>query len=255
MERHSFVNLINVVHAELQLIERMAEVPGSLRSAIQLAEAASRAFKEARVARRHIAELARFGDLITADVEDAMRGAGELAEDEGVVEARAILNGVLWDAHLRVQEVIARHETPRPVRLYLREELAGQASKRGIAFACDEQELALPDGFHRVIEARGEGSVFPITELRITGQESLTVDLCGEAPEERIAVMTQNLRPSELQVALERGGRAFYSIALLHYLSLPGKGVTVEHSGTSFCASATFTHPGARNIQADRSTT
>jgi len=128
IERHSFVNLINVVHAELQLIERMAEAPGSLRSAIHLAEAASRAFKESRVARRHLEEFARFAELIESDVEESMRSAGELAHDEGVVEARSILSGVLEDAHLRVQEVVARHRIARPTRTFTRDELAAAAT-------------------------------------------------------------------------------------------------------------------------------
>ena len=123
LERHSYVNLINVVHAELQLVERMIERPGSLRSAIHLAEAASRAYKEKRVARRHLHELAQFADLVEGDLGEALEEAGTAADEEDVTEAVKILRDVLPDAHLRVQEVIARHELLRPVRLRLQDEL------------------------------------------------------------------------------------------------------------------------------------
>ena len=76
MERHGYINLINVVHAELQLVERMVEAPGSLRSAIHICEAAGRAYRESRVASRHLAEFARFYRLIRSDVEDTLQAAG-----------------------------------------------------------------------------------------------------------------------------------------------------------------------------------
>ena len=123
LERHSYVNLINVVHAELQLVERMIERPGSLRSAIHLAEAASRGYKEKRVARRHLWELAQFADLVESDLSEALEEAGTAATEDDVTEAVSILRDVLPDAHLRVQEVIARHELPRPVTSRLPDEL------------------------------------------------------------------------------------------------------------------------------------
>ncbi|MFW6312485.1 MAG: hypothetical protein ACOC2N_01205, partial [Spirochaetota bacterium] len=118
LERHSYVNLINVIHAELQLVERMIEAPGALRSTIHLAEAASRAFKEPRVARRHLGELVRFGELVESDLAEALAEAGEKADADDVREAASILHEVLPDAQLRVQEVIARHRLPRPAVEY-----------------------------------------------------------------------------------------------------------------------------------------
>jgi hypothetical protein len=238
IERHSFVNLVNVVHAELQLIERMAEIPGALRSAIHLAEAASRAFKEPRVARRHLDELTRFAELIESDVEDAMRSAGELASDEGVVEARSILAGVLEDANLRVQEVIARHAIERPLRAFDREELISAAGE--ITLACESDTVHLPAGFERILRAGDSASVLTIREVRITGSESITVDLCGSGPTENLEVVGQGLRPGELQRELERSGPALRSILLLAYLGLPESQLIVEEDDGSFCAGLTF---------------
>ena len=238
IERHSFVNLINVVHAELQLIERMAEAPGSLRSAIHLAEAASRAFKEARVARRHLVELSDFARLVESDVDEALRLAGDLAEDEGVTEACAILRGVLGDAHLRVQEVVARHAITHPSRTYGAGELISIAEEAGIAFDGDADEYALPIGFERLLTRISPDGKVVITEVRVTGADPVTVDLCGTAGQSDLAPLGANLRAGELQKAGETGGNGLKAVMLLHYLALPRDRVLVEHDDAAFCASA-----------------
>lgn len=223
LERHSYVNLLNVIHAELQLVERMNDAPGSLRSAIHLSEAASRAFKEGRVAQRHLEELVRYASLIEGDLRDALSDAGEV-DDEDVREAVAILLDVLPDAHLRVQEVVARHRVPRPVHETPAREFADRLRDVGVQVnvAAGRDVLHLAVGIEQSLAwlaAEGDGSA--VQEVEVEGDESLRLLVSGRVPRGSFDPLVQNLRPSELHGMITSGRTVLRGMMLLSYCTVP----------------------------------
>lgn len=225
LERHSYVNLINVIHAELQLVERMIDAPGALRSTIHLAEAASRAFKEPRVARRHLGELVRFGELVASDLAEVLAEAGQKADADDVREAASILLEVLPDANLRVQEVIARHRLPRPAVEYRVDELTQllASSDTSLSVSAENETVWLPIGTGRVmsaITAGGDGSC-TVTEAGVQQHSSTIVRLHGTGSADYLAPLTQHLRPSELHAVLAESGQPLRGMIQLAYFTVP----------------------------------
>lgn len=233
LERHSYVNLINVVHAELQLVERMIDAPGSLRSAINLAEAASRAFKEVRVTRRHLHELVRFADLIESDLHEMLEEAGAAGEEDDVREAAAILLDVLPDAHLRVQEVISRHGVRRPPREYEWSTLETLVGERGgeIDREGDGRRLTLPEGLeHALRQAVSAERPTRVERVRIDAGEPVRVTMNGVAAHGSLDPLLRRLRPSELHGEIATAGATLRGIALLCYYTAPDGAVLLERS-------------------------
>ncbi len=235
-ERHSYVNLINVVHAELQLIERMIGAPGALRSAIHLAEAASRAFKEDRVARRHLAELARFAELTEADLHEALESAGASAEGADVREAVGILRDVLPDAHLRIQEVIARHRLPRPASRRGVECLSERLNGTGVQVRANgARECRLPEGSELAVlmmaDLAQEVEIRRCGEVRREVRREVRMAVRGTGPAGWSAPLHRNLRPSELQTAIAAGVPALRGAVLLAYCAMPGGSATLSCGG------------------------
>ena len=236
LERHSYVNLINVIHAELQLVERMIDAPGSLRSTIHLAEAASRAFKESRVARRHIDELSRFADLVEFDLEETLVEAGEKANQDDVREACAILLEVLPDAHLRVQEVIARHRLARPTVECRADDLSRRlvpvGSEARLSIAGDP--VAVPAGLERGLRAivAAESRLARITAIDIRCGSATEITLRGTGSPDYFEPVVGHLRPSELHAALAERGQPLRGIATLAYLTVPDGSATVDFDST-----------------------
>ena len=231
LERHSFVNLINVIHAELQLVERMVGAPGSLRSAIHLAEAASRAFKESRVARRHLGELVRFASLIESDLEETLAEAGEAAHEDDVREACSILRTVLPDAHLRVHEVVARHRLPWPERAFDPADLTAILAERDIEITIEAStpELRLPDGIDLALAtmADNDGREASVERFAIEQDDVTRVTVAGSAPSDYFAPLTGHLRPSELHAILAERGEPLRGAILLVYYAVPDGGVWI----------------------------
>lgn len=225
LERHSFVNLINVIHAELQLIERMLDAPGSLRSAIHLAEAASRAFKEVRVARRHLDELVRFASLIESDLEETLAEAGDAANDDDVREACSILRDVLPDAHLRTHEVVARHRLPWPEREFDPAALTDTLAEIGVATSLDvdSPKLRLPDGLDVALAAMANAGRRDASVERIAIEQSdvTRVSISGAASPDYFVPLTNHLRPSELHAILADRGEPLRGTILLAYYAVP----------------------------------
>lgn len=125
---HAFANLINVVHAELQLLERMGGNPVILRVGIRLCETATRAFRDAAEAEANAPALAGFGSRVREII-------GTVAVAERYVndaeEARTIIRDVLDDTELRIQELLARHAIVPPVEPWDRDAF-GRAIAAGI---------------------------------------------------------------------------------------------------------------------------
>ncbi len=225
LERHSFVNLINVVHAELQLIERMLGAPGSLRSAIHLAEAASRAFKEARVARRHLGELVRFASLIECDLDETLAEAGDAADDDDLREACSILHDVLPDAHLRVHEVVARHRLPWPKRELDPAELAAAFEELGpaIAVRTEAPTVRLPNGLDTAVTtmAKDNHPDARVERVAIEQADVTRVTVTGIGSPDYFAPLARHARPSELHTILADRGEPLRGAMLLAYYAVP----------------------------------
>ncbi len=225
LERHSYVNLINVIHAELQLVERMIDAPGALRSTIHLAEAASRAFKESRAARRHLGELVRFGELVESDLAEALAEAGAKADDDDVREAASILLEVLPDANLRVQEVIARHRLPRPAVEHQKDELKQllASSATSLSVDAEDETVWLPIGTGRAlnaITASGDGAC-NVTRVEVEQSSATIVRLHGTGSAGYLVPLTQRLRPSELHAVLAESGQPLRGMVQLAYFTMP----------------------------------
>ena len=235
LERHSFVNLINVVHAELQLIERMLDAPGSLRSAIHLAEAASRAFKEARVARRHLGELVRFASLIESDLDETLGEAGDAADDDDVREACSILHDVLPDAHLRTHEVIARHRLPWPEREFDPTELAATFEELGpaIAVQAESPTVRLPHGLDTAVAtmAKGDHHDARVERVAIEQADVTRVTVAGTGSSDYFAPLARHLRPSVLHAILADRGEPLRGAVLLAYYAVPDGSARVATDG------------------------
>lgn len=233
LERHSYVNLINVVHAELQLVERMIDAPGSLRSAINLAEAASRAFKELRVTRRHLHELVRFADLIESDLREMLEEAGAVGEEDDVREAAAILLDVLPDAHLRVHEVISRHRVRRPPREYEWETIAALVRAHGgeAEHLSGTRRMLLPDGIEHAMRQAVDGDeALRVEHVIVDAGERPRMTMKGVAPRDAFHPLLQRLRPSELHAAIGRAGATMRGVALLTYYTVPDGYIALERS-------------------------
>ncbi|TVQ25026.1 MAG: hypothetical protein EA382_07640 [Spirochaetaceae bacterium] len=213
LDRHGYVNLINVVHAELQLIERMVDAPGALRDSIRLAEAASRAFREKRVAERYLTELSRFAATIDASV-TALLDRSQYSTSNDVVEAVAILASVLDDADLRVQETIARHGLARPV---------DGAAPVGMADAVDRLVAALAQTFG------ADASRYKVVQSVPAAPDSQTITLAVSGPgtHEPFAPLMAHPTPSEVLGLVKDGATLLRDAARLCYFAVPSGDVVL----------------------------
>jgi hypothetical protein len=246
LERHSYINLINVVHAELQLIERMIDAPGALRDSIRLAEAASRAFKDRESAEQYAGPFSTFASDIQGTVEQLLSNSGEPGRSADVMEAVEILQSVLADAQCRINEVLTRHEVNRPVEDLSIECLQNEISKiTGEQVAVHGESWSAPVGFSRAIEdllikafARAPSStrIRGIVLTHDSGVTQITVN--GHIDTEPFDPLTGNLRPSELY-ELIRAGHAILRPALeLYYFCRPEGNLTLN--GTQVLLRATL---------------
>lgn len=248
LERHSYVNLINVVHAELQLIERMLDAPGSLRSAIHLAEAASRAFKEGRAARRHLHELVRFRRLIESDVRETLDEAGSAADEHDVREACSILYDVLPDAHLRVHEVIARHRLPWPEEELSKGEVVAAVEQRGVRVVTGRvgRTLRLPVGFLAAVAemVTGADGQAQIEEVAIDQTDLTVVTVSGGAADGYLDPLGGRFRPSEIHSMLATRGEPLRGLIMIGYYTVPdGNAELATHDAGEFSLRAELARP------------
>ncbi|MBU8913439.1 MAG: hypothetical protein KOO61_05400 [Spirochaetales bacterium] len=242
-EYHSFANLMNVVHAELQLLERMSGPDAGLRPNIRLCEAAAWSFKDPEAAAEHGLALAEFKSRVQADLA-RVQATPEYEQD--AKEARGIIRQVIGDADLRVQETLARHGIHRPTRV-----CDGNAVRDMIL---DGAESALhrghePDGVatdRLQIDADGEVRMphglpeavgrLAAELLRVSGAVGIDVSAAESAT--AIAVRTEPLEmdlvptlpPSSIDSATP-SGTARALIALISYLAGPEGEVTVDAGG------------------------
>ncbi len=249
LERHSYINLINVVHAELQLIERMIEAPGKLRESIRLAEYASRAFKDREIAREHAEEFALFDESIERAVSGAVEESGEPGESDDVREAVGILESVLADAHCRLREVLARHGVSPPLRSLSAKgvQQAIQESFDGdFSVSCPQEVDGLPVGLLGTLgrllralrESQGKNRESQASEytLGIDSADSSAdtwrqVTVEGPAEIEAFSLLSSGLLPSQLHEHIRSGQPQLRGMLEFYYYSLPNGSIRLEQAG------------------------
>ena len=246
-EYHGFANLMNVVHAELQLLERMSGPDPGLRPSIRLCEAATWSFKDREAASEHGMALAEFRSRVEADL---ARVQATPAYEQDAEEAREIIRQVMDDADLRVQEVLARHEIHRPTRVHdgetvralilgggqdalQRDTASNEPGRRGtIQLQVDANDgVRMPHGLPEAVGRLG-------TELLSVGSP-VGIDVSVDSASANvIAVSTEPLEidlvptqpPSSLDSSTpDETARAL--IALITYVAGPGAEVAVDPSG------------------------
>ncbi|MCK4516583.1 MAG: hypothetical protein KAU31_15085 [Spirochaetaceae bacterium] len=237
-EYHSFANLMNVVHAELQLLERMSGPDAGLRPSIRMCEAATWSFKDREIATEHGPALAEFKSRVQADL---ARVQATPEYEQNAEEARGIIRQVIDDADLRVQETLARHGIHRAAHIHDGETVrtmiltgAKQAMQSGAAAnrlqVRADDEVRLPHGMAEAVGCLGAEL------LRISG--SVGIDVSAAEPATVIAVRTEPLEidliptlpPSSIDSATPNGtARAL--IALISYLAGPDGEVSADISG------------------------
>ncbi len=238
-EYHGFANLMNVVHAELQLLERMSGPDAGLRPNIRLCEAATRSFKDRETASEHGSALSEFKSRVQADL---ARVQAMPAYEQDAEEARHIIREVIDNADLRVQEMLARHRIHRPARVHDGETVramiltgAGEAvqdGRDGDRFQVSVfDEVQVPHGLPDALGRLGAEL------LRIGGPVGIDVSTVESATV--IAVRTEPLEielipthpPSSIDSSTP-DGTARALIALISYLAGPEAEVAVDSGGT-----------------------
>jgi len=245
-EYHSFANLMNVVHAELQLLERMSGPDAGLRPNIRMCEAATWSFKDRETAAEHGPVLVEFKSRVQADLA-RVQATPEYEQD--AEEAREIIREVIDDADLRVQEMLARHGIHRSAQVLDSETVramiltgARQAMQSGATAnrlqVCAADEVRLPHGMAEAVGRLGAEL------LRISGSIGIDVSTAevtaadDAGPATVIAIRTEQLEmdliptfpPSSIDSATPNGtARAL--IALISYVAGPKGKVAVDPNG------------------------
>ncbi|MFP4375791.1 MAG: hypothetical protein ACLFP4_02000 [Spirochaetales bacterium] len=250
LERHSYINLINVVHAELQLIERMIEAPGRLRESVRLAEYASHAFRDREVAQEHCEAFAVFDEEIGRAVSCAVAEGGALGESDDVREAVGILESVLADAQCRLHEVLARHGVERS-----RQSFSAESVEHGIrlsfdgrismAGARDETRLpiGLPGTLGRLLRSLARSSGNP--DEHNTGEYTLEVDAVGARVEgpgqiEAFLPLASGMRPSQVHERIRAGETHLRGLLEFFYYSVPDGSCRLTLDGSFLSAECHF---------------
>ena len=238
-ERHGYVNLVNVVHAELQLIERMAELPGSMKSAIRLCETAADAYREERVALRNARDLEVFARLIADDIAAALAETSDLAARSDIGEAVAIIDEVIPDVDLRVQETLAIHQVPRPNEVRTFGSFAQQLAEAGpdrleLRTTRAISEIEIPYRFAETLgrllttlDGAGPDSEDPIIAEIDSTPETLRIVISGSFDPDPLLPLTQEIRPGILMANAELNRDVIRAGLLTWYLVLPDGVITL----------------------------
>jgi hypothetical protein len=225
---HSYANLINVVHAELQLLERMSTPESGLRPVIRLCEIAARAFRQRQVAEEYLEALTEFRSRILRELS---RVPIQPRYERDAAEARTILDQVLPDAELRVQELIARHMLRRPLKRWSSRDaeslISAIAPKADVVIS---GELAVP---HGTLDALARlAAEIAGGDARISGGESAdgssVIELHAGSPASP-ADFPVGPPPSFEEAGVQRPLPALF--ALLYYLVATNGTITANPAG------------------------
>ena len=238
---HSFANLINVVHAELQLLERMCGPDSNLRPTIRLCEAATWSFKDPDAAAEHGEALTEFRTRVQTDI-SRVQAIPKYEQD--AEEARGLIREVLNDVDLRTQQLLTYHGITRTMTLHdartVRDMILGGAVETVGVDQTDRVEVTIGDSMsmpHGLFNAVGRlaGEL-----LRDSGRVDITAGVATRDPEAlvlRADPVAFSVVPTEPPASMdsdEPGGRVLALIALVSYVAGPGLEVAVDPAGSPF---------------------
>lgn len=243
-ESHSFANIINVVHAELQLLERMCKPHADLRPLVRLCETAARAFKSAEVARANSRELAHLKDRVMTLTSELTARPEYRTDAEDAVR---LITEVIDDAELRIYETLARYGTGFAVRTFSPDEFAASVQSGGHATIRVTTPTNVPVGlppalgrFAREIATLGAG---PVTISASGGPRQTAEAARGVpgSPGDRTVVDVQVRDPPEALVVPSTWPQSFKSdkpedrmpaiVALLYYMTRPNGELRMNDEG------------------------
>ncbi len=114
VEFHSFVNVINIISGELQLIERLLGTRGLFVESLRSSQLLVDSFSKPALARRRAREIGRYHRTVVDELNRATKRAGfQDPALAGELDAMVVLlHNVLRIADIRVRELLARHEAP-----------------------------------------------------------------------------------------------------------------------------------------------
>jgi len=228
-ESHSFTNLINVIHAELQLLERMCEPETGLKPLIRVCETVVRAFKSESFASGHAGEMSDFPCVVN-DILERLRPLNEYRRDAS--DAIRMIRNVLDDASLRTQEMFARYSIPRPAVEYSYDRLVDLTAGPW------EADVRIRANADLVLPARLPEAVRDLAhELVELGAGPVRVAFLGESG----GVVAIDSKPPGLRMVPDRIPESFSGsvedrirarLARLFYLVQPDGTVEVNPTGT-----------------------
>jgi hypothetical protein len=236
---HSFANLINVVHAELQLLARMCDDDAALEPAIHLCEAATWAYRDEAAAQEHALALASFADRIRDGLSHAQPSPQYARDAE---EARALVAEVLAEANLHTQESLARHGISRESARYDGESVEAlvMAGTSEVSAAADcirvaaGEPISAPCGLLKAV-GRLAGGLCPVSA-------QVSVSISGESPGRCLVRIhtdpldfdpTPHTPPSHVDYS-DPESAATAGIAEVYYIASPGGRVSVDAAGNPF---------------------
>jgi signal transduction histidine kinase len=158
VQHHSFVNVLNVIHSELQLMERILDARGSFADLIKTSESIVRSFSDPGRVKEQAAVLEEFTKKLRAALAErpVSHVAGDPAKEAEVEEVVNVINEVIDVAEVRVHELLARSEAVGRFESIPIEELrgalvqvftaisSGSRGRYGVSF---ERETAAPTDY------------------------------------------------------------------------------------------------------------
>ena len=110
VEMHTFVNVMNVLMAELQMLRIMMRDPLALSHSLQLCDDIILAFNSVPTASSALEEMERVRPIILSDIRVGLADTRIMPDDEPFVEtAIESIHSILGIIELRVREMMARH--------------------------------------------------------------------------------------------------------------------------------------------------
>lgn len=111
MELHSFLNVLNILMGELELIRLDLDQPDSLPQTCELADAVLAAVKEANLTKDLALRLASIGFYFAREVDEALSRYPEADENAEIKESISNVNSIITVLTVRLQEYFERLET------------------------------------------------------------------------------------------------------------------------------------------------
>jgi signal transduction histidine kinase len=119
VEMHSFVNVMNVLMAELHMLRMVMRDPLALSHSLQLCDNILMAFNSMPTAAGALEEMERARPIILSDIRVGLADTRIMPDDEPFVEVSIEnVQAMLGIIELRVREMLARRAMPSPWRIF-----------------------------------------------------------------------------------------------------------------------------------------